>query len=267
MRALRVVGIAPDGGVVLEDPACPERFTVPADEQLRAAARGDLTRLGQLAIESESQLRPREIQARIRAGASVEQVAAESGLPLQKVERFAHPVLMERSRIAGLARGAHPARAEGVDVRTLGETVAHTFALRGQDHLDAGWDSWKGEDGTWVVALSWRTGRSDNRAQWTFEPGAHGGTVIALDEHADGLVDGLALGPLRTIRPVAGIGRPGEEAAEAGEEEPAGRGGADVPDGPARPAPDSAVPPPRRKKGKPVVPSWDEVLLGVRNQR
>ena len=79
MRALRVVGITEGGGefsVVLEDPARRERFTVPADEQLRAAARGDLTRLGQIAIELESQLRPREIQARIRAGASVDQVAA-----------------------------------------------------------------------------------------------------------------------------------------------------------------------------------------------
>ena len=84
MRALRVVGITEDGGelsVVLEDPGRRERFTVPADEQLRAAARGDLTRLGQIAIELESQLRPREIQARIRAGASVDQVAAAAGVP------------------------------------------------------------------------------------------------------------------------------------------------------------------------------------------
>jgi hypothetical protein len=34
------------------------------------------------------------------------------------------------------------------------------------------------------------------------------------------------------------------------------------------PAPESAVPANRRgKKGKPVMPSWDEVLLGVRGQR
>ena len=95
MRALRVVGITEGGGelsVVLEDAARQERFTVPADEQLRAAARGDLTRLGQISIELESQLRPREIQARIRAGASVDQVAAAAGVPPQKIERFGYPV-------------------------------------------------------------------------------------------------------------------------------------------------------------------------------
>jgi hypothetical protein len=210
MRALRVVGITEDGGefsVVLEDPGRRERFTVSADEQLRAAARGDLTRLGQIAIELESQLRPREIQARIRAGASVEQVASAAGVPLQKIERFAYPVLLERSRTAEVAQRAHPVRADGPDSRTLGDVVAHTFGLRGQEYTDAEWDSWKGEDGKWVVALSWCAGRSDNRAHWTFQPGAHGGTVTAVDEHASDLVEGLPARPLRTVGPVIDIAR------------------------------------------------------------
>jgi hypothetical protein len=210
MRALRVVGISESDGdfsVVLEDPGRRERFTVPADEQLRAAARGDLTRLGQIAIELESQLRPREIQARIRAGASVEQVASAAGVPLQKIERFAYPVLLERSRTADVAQRAHPVRADGPDTRTLGDVVAHTFGLRGQEYAEADWDSWKGEDGRWVVALSWRAGRSDNRAHWTFLPGAHGGTVTAIDEHASDLVEGLPARPLRTVGPVIDIAR------------------------------------------------------------
>ena len=210
MRALRVVGITEGGDVVLEDPGRRERFTVPADEQLRAAARGDLTRLGQIAIELESQLRPREIQARIRAGASVEQVAAAAGVPMQKIERFAYPVLLERSRTAEVAQRAHPVRADGPDVRMLGDVVAHTFGLRGQEYTEAEWDSWKGEDGRWVVALSWRAGRSDNRAHWTFQPGAHGGTVTALDEPASDLVEGLPLRPLRPVGPVIDIARADE---------------------------------------------------------
>src|SRR5438874_12974145 len=104
MRSLRVVGLSEDGkSVICEDPARSERFTVPADERLRAAARGDITRLGQIAIELESQMRPREIQTRIRAGESVDQIAVASGLPVNKVERYAYPVLLERSRTAELA--------------------------------------------------------------------------------------------------------------------------------------------------------------------
>ena len=32
-------------------------------------------------------------------------------------------------------------------------------------------------------------------------------------------------------------------------------------------APTQQAPPKRTRKGKPVMPSWDEVLLGVRSQR
>ena len=151
MRALRVVGLTEDGDVVLEDPVRLERYTVPADERLRAAARGDLSRLGQIAIELESQLRPREIQARIRAGASVEQVATAAGVPEQKIERFAYPVLLERFRTADNAQRAHPMRADGPDNRTLAEVDRSTRSgcaarrttarsgTRGRARTAAGW--------------------------------------------------------------------------------------------------------------------------------
>ena len=49
MRALRVLGLAEDGvNLVCEDGTSGELFTLPADERLRAATRGDLSRLGQL---------------------------------------------------------------------------------------------------------------------------------------------------------------------------------------------------------------------------
>ena len=52
MRALRVLGLAEDGeNLVCEDGTSGELFTLPSDERLRAATRGDLSRLGQLQIE------------------------------------------------------------------------------------------------------------------------------------------------------------------------------------------------------------------------
>ncbi|WP_083661153.1 septation protein SepH [Actinophytocola xanthii] len=203
MRSLRVVGLGEDGKIVIcEDPARGERFQIPADERLRAAARGDITRLGQIAIELESQMRPREIQSRIRAGESVEQVAAAAGVPANRVERFAYPVLLERSRTAELAQRAHPIREDGPDVQELGEVVGQAFTARGQDYTAATWDSWKGEDGKWVIQLTWTAGRSHNRAHWAFHPGAHGGTVTPLDDLAVDLLDPNPNRQLRTVRPV-----------------------------------------------------------------
>jgi Protein of unknown function (DUF3071) len=202
MRSLRVVGLGDDGKVVIVEDPRGERFQIPADERLRAAARGDITRLGQIAIELESQMRPREIQSRIRAGESVEQVAAAAGVPANRVERFAYPVLLERSRTAELAQRAHPIREDGPDVQELGEVVAQAFTARGQDYSAATWDSWKGEDGKWVIQLTWTAGRSHNRAHWAFHPGAHGGTVTPLDDHALDLLDPNPNRQLRTVRPV-----------------------------------------------------------------
>jgi len=188
MRQLRVVGLADDHEtVILEDPIRHERFAVAGDERLRAAARGDVRRLGQMEIEVTSPLRPRDIQARVRAGESVDEVAAAGGVTVAHVERFAYPVLLERARVAEIARRAHPvlptdtARTDG---RTLGEIVAATFAARGQDHDDARWDACKGDDAQWVVTLAWQAGRSDNTARWTFRPGSAGGTVEPRDDPA-----------------------------------------------------------------------------------
>jgi hypothetical protein len=310
MRALRVVGYDEEGSghpvVILEDPDRRERFTVPADERLRAAARGDVQRLGQMSMELESQLRPREIQARIRAGASVEQVAAAAGVPHQRIERFAYPVLLERSRIAELARSAHPVREDGPDVRTLDEVVSQTFGVRGQEYEQAEWDAWRGEDNKWVVTLSWNVGRSDITARWGYHPGSHGGTVTALDEPAADLVDGHSRPP-RQVGPVVGLGKPDPAAdspAEdaratpgparpAGGERPAaprnpdagrratktttgpgaksGRATAGAPAGHGSPAAADDGQAKRTtaggRKAKPVMPSWEDVLLGVKSQR
>ncbi|MGH3932625.1 MAG: septation protein SepH [Pseudonocardiaceae bacterium] len=211
MRALRVVGLGIDGRTVILETVAQrsgerrERFTLPADEGLHAAVRGDLPRLGQIEIELESQMRPREIQTRIRAGESVEQVATAAGVPSERIERFAYPVLLERSRTAQLAQQAHPVRSDGPDVRTLEEVVSETFSQRGHDYAAVTWDSWRGENGKWVVQLHWLAGRSDNRAHWTFHPGAHGGTVTAIDDHATDLIDPQPATQLRPVPPVAPV--------------------------------------------------------------
>ena len=99
MRQLRLVGLAEDGDSLLLESPTGESYRLLLDERVRAACRGDLTRLGQIEIESDNPLRPREIQARVRAGESAEQVAASAGMPLDRVLRFAYPVLQERSRV------------------------------------------------------------------------------------------------------------------------------------------------------------------------
>ncbi|WP_280368491.1 septation protein SepH [Nocardia wallacei] len=207
MRELRVIGLTPDSAhIVCVDTETGVKYRLPADEKLRAAARGDLARFGQIEIETEATMRPRDIQARIRAGASVEQVTEESGMPTSRVERFAYPVLLERARAAELAQKAHPVRKDGPAVETLIDVVSAAFAERGHNIDIAEWDAWKDEKGYWVAQLQWQAGRSVIAAHWRFQPDAHGGSVTPLDDPATDLIDpdfGRALRGLATILPEA----------------------------------------------------------------
>ena len=103
MRSARLVGLTPDGKSLIVVTESGEELIIEADERLRAAVRGDRPRLGQLEIEMQTSLTPRDIQARIRAGESLEDVADGAGIPLDRVERFAAPVLAEREHVASMA--------------------------------------------------------------------------------------------------------------------------------------------------------------------
>ncbi|MFD6893757.1 septation protein SepH [Rhodococcus sp. NPDC060086] len=292
MRELKVVGLEPDAKhVVLADPTTGDKFRIPVDDTLRAASRGDLARLGQIQIETTSALRPREIQARIRAGASVEQVAEEAGIPLSKVERFAYPVLLERSRAAEMAQKGHPVRPDGPTVQTLLEIVSQAFRSRGHNLDDATWDAWRDDDGHWVAQLEWQAGRSSNAAHWRYQPDAHGGTIAALDDIAADLVDPDCGRPLRYLTPVYSsrdtddtveteperfVAAPADAVVIDRQPEPADHE-PDVaetartipvvadhePDAAAAAKPAASAN--KDKRGKPALPSWDDVLLGVRS--
>ena len=206
MRELKVVGLDVDGKRIIceiDDPN--EKFILHADDRLRAAMRGDRSGVSQSQLDAEvpSVLRPKEIQARIRAGASMEQVAESAGVDVSRVERFAHPVLLERSRAAELATAAHPVLADGPAVLTLLETVTTALISRGLDPDATNWDAWRNEDGRWTVQLSWKAGLSDNVAHFRFTPGAHGGTATAFDDAACELIDPDFARPLRPVAPLA----------------------------------------------------------------
>jgi hypothetical protein len=166
LRQLRFVGLAEDGdSLVLESPTG-ESYRLPMDERVRAACRGDLTRLGQIEIEMDNPLRPREIQTRVRAGESAEQIAAASGMPLERVLRFAYAVLQERGRVIAQARSTPvgPRAAEA-----LGDLVEERLISRGTDAETLEWDAWRREDGRWAIRLAWRHGDREHAANWSLD--------------------------------------------------------------------------------------------------
>jgi Protein of unknown function (DUF3071) len=158
MREAMLVGLSQDGKqLILAMAETGEEFAIPVDDRLRAALRGDRARLGQLEIQMESALRPRDIQARIRAGESPEAVAAVAQMPMERVMAFAGPVLAERDHIASLAQRASVRRRGGADAptRNLGAWVTERLRTRQVDPASAEWDAWRRDDGRWAVRVSY----------------------------------------------------------------------------------------------------------------
>ena len=185
MQDLRLVGVHDDGTHLLLSGAGGEMFQLPIDEALRTASRTSAKPRNERPAIPMS---PRDIQARIRAGATAVDVAELSGLPLAKVERYEGPVLAEREYVAQQARKVEVAApspghdiyrsAFGDNPATLEDMVAHRLSAHGIDPSTVEWDSWRRQDGTWTVSASFeaKSGGTpgigeEPPALWTFNPG------------------------------------------------------------------------------------------------
>lgn len=244
MRQLRFVRLAEDAAhLVLESADGTEQFALPNDGAVRAAvgaphtpASGPGRRLsesgsGQLGPEAGPEataalpaaappapappaveIAPREIQIRVRSGESPEDLAESLGVEVERVQRFARPVIEERRRIAGEARRGRARRStpEGAENAAVvfGEAVDDRFTAHGIAPADVSWDSHRREDGDWVVAASWLGGEGRHTAEWVFSRVSR--TVTPIDETASDL---LSDRPIRPVVPKAEPARPSLAAA------------------------------------------------------
>ncbi len=197
MRKLKLVGLSADGQQVVFVDDSGAEFGAPADDRLRAALRGDRARLGQLEIEMDSALRPRDIQARIRSGETPEAVASLAQVSVDKIMPYCVPVLAEREHVAELAQRSHVRRknAEG-PARRLTDVVAERLRGRSVDPESARWDAWRRDDGRWSIAVNYRSGERERAALFVFD--SMGRYSLAEDDEAKWLTgerQGSSKGP------------------------------------------------------------------------
>jgi hypothetical protein len=165
MDTLRLVEVAGDGGLVLMT-GDGRRFALAVDEQLRSAVRR--SRNGTQTAPDGDRPGPREVQARIRAGADAEQVAAQTGLDVDYVRRFEGPVLAERAHVADLARATAVDRG-GDPTLTLERVVLDVLTGEGYDVDDIEWDSRRNDGTRWQVVVLSRAGTARTEATWSFD--------------------------------------------------------------------------------------------------
>jgi hypothetical protein len=172
MRRLTIVGTTPKGDAVILSDDKGAKFLVANDPRLAAVTDRQL----EMALQTFS---PREIQARVRAGASAELIAAETGWPLDKVLRYAEPLLAERAYIAEQAQAVEIRRSGGGS--TLLETAS--AALGVEPEADAlAWDAWRRDDGKWLVSATYSDDRGIHSAEWSYDH--TGRNLHPLDDEA-----------------------------------------------------------------------------------
>ncbi len=203
---LTLVGLTEDGTKLVLVSDSGAEFTLTVDAKLRAALRGDKSRLGQLEITMESALRPRDIQARIRAGETPESVASAASTSLDKIMGYATPVLAERAHIAERAQRASVRRKGGEgSSRLLGDAVAEQLRSRNVDPGTVDWDAWRREDGRWTLVADYRAGEGVRRAEFVFD--APGRYVVAEDDEARWLIGEQSAGKGPQSRTTSSSGR------------------------------------------------------------
>ena len=252
------------------EPEEPEEVAPPVLEPVAAVEEPRVEKEIDPRISAPLTMSPREIQIRIRSGATVEELAEEIGVTEARIEPYAHPVLLERARIADLAKQSHPIRENGPAKLTLWEILATAFATRGHDLTTARWDAYKDATNQWIVRVDWKAGLSDNYAEWTLNlhntsnPTADPRTPVAAD-----LIDPEFIQPVRTLTSVGSSQEQYDDETDifdtvtTPEEEPdsESEAGAEVTNDNV---PEAEAEGPRNRRRKAVTPHWEDVLLGVR---
>ncbi|MHA5282541.1 septation protein SepH [Corynebacterium sp. CQ3829_602738] len=222
-------------------------------------------------------MRPNEIQARLRAGATATELAEEMGVAESRLDVYAHPVRLERAQVAEAAKQSHPVREDGPSKQTLFEILATAFAARGHSISDAEWDATREQGDSWVVHVTWKAGLTENEALWTFKRSmGSAAQTEARNAMAADLTDPDFAQPVRSLSAVradrADVSDEdvADDAPEAGVTELPVEGNPEVVDTRddvlegdflRHPGEDEQ---PKKRRRKAVTPHWEDVLLGVR---
>ncbi len=175
VRELFAVALSEDGASVVlatSPDGSGGRFRLARDGRLDAAVLDELPRVSEQTPPRESTVTPRDIQARLRTGESVDQIAADAGVDVSRVERFAGPVFSERTQMVDSARAATLLRGRrGPSAVPLGVAVDEQLAvLAGLRPETVAWSTVRHETGTWLVEVTYVAQGRRKTCRWSYDP-------------------------------------------------------------------------------------------------
>lgn len=258
MKELIFVGRSEDNRELIFMDEDGSDFAVVVDDHIRRSIN---TNDNASVTTTDSGISPRDIQTRIRRGETAQAIASEAGVDSARIERYAGPVLDERSYMARRASQTLVRRPHGEVI--LGELATGQLANRGVDTLTLVWDSYRRDDARWTVTVSWASGSGGGIASWIFDPLAK--SIVALDDEARWLFDEAAGASESTMKVEESkprlVGLPNVSGSKDDELEPPAWAG---PGHPTMPVPMPVPMPVATISAVDDSPSWDDILFGHR---
>jgi hypothetical protein len=142
----------------------------------------------------------KEIQRRLRAGETMDSIARDGNVSVDKVERFSGPILQERLFIIDQVHSLTPRRDSkdsGREALTFLDILTSKLAPRGVDSDSLDWNTWRLDDGTWTIELHYPNRDGMGAAQFSYD--THRRTITPLDDNAAWMMGEDA--PVRRIEP------------------------------------------------------------------
>lgn len=195
MSDLRLTGKSEDGNhLVLVDNEGSE-FSLRISDTLRATV--NQPRLSSVpTTDSVESISVKEIQRRLRAGESFEQIARDGQTTVEKVERFSGPIMQEREYIISQARNLIMRKDAHRSDLTFRDIVLAKLAARGVDIDEVSWNTWRLVDGTWLIELHYPNRDGNGLATWNFDQARR--ALDASDDNGAWLIDEEAPARLQT---------------------------------------------------------------------
>ncbi len=190
IRELSFMGPSNDGTRLLLVDSDGNQFELPVDNRLISVVSREHAPKPKNAAQSSAPS-PREIQHRVRHGASIQDIAQTAAVSEEQIARFAHPVITERSHMATRAQSA-PVTIDGQQL-SLAEAVSNRLASRGIENHDLRWDAWRREDGEWTVTVAYPANMGEEVATFSYEPADS--AVSASGDQATWILEQSTKGP------------------------------------------------------------------------
>ena len=158
MLELRLIGVHDDGENLVLESADGTRFLLPIDANLRTSITKARRIQPARGLGAKGTFGPRDIQTRFRQGASVEEIAEESGWEPERVRRYEWPIVAERAHIIRAAQSVKIGRRSSASGTaqipvTLSARIEEVSERYGFEEATQDWTTRQQENGQWRVEV------------------------------------------------------------------------------------------------------------------